>query len=393
MKITRLTSLIVMLLCTATMYTQNLELTKNDSIVKSSWIFGIGFNAVDDAGSEFTNFFNLSDNWNAVPYPSRLSIGRYFENGLGLEAIGTYNRYKEGKIIDNTINTEDINYFAIDFRASYDLNKIIGQTGVFDPYVGLGAGYTDANNQGRGTFNTTVGFRIWFNDKIGIDLNSTGKWATNTDNASNHLQHAAGLVYQFKAKKGLSKKGEEKLAQIQEFEKEQQRIQDSITIEQENESKAKELAARLEKEKAAAAKARSIENEKLELEKKRKLAIQEELSNIGNVYFDFNSSFINDESKKVLQKMGYFLKKYPDVNLNIVSHTDSRGSESYNQWLSERRVQRTKDYLISKGLSADRIRGKGLGESSLLNPCGDNKPCTESQHRENRRSEFLSVTF
>ncbi|MFD2588218.1 hypothetical protein ACFSQJ_14860 [Croceitalea marina] len=78
-----------------------------------------------------------------------MSIGKYFENGLGLEAIGTYNKYKEGKIVDNQVNDTMISYYAADLRVSYDLNKILGETGFFDPYVGLGLGYTDANNQGR----------------------------------------------------------------------------------------------------------------------------------------------------------------------------------------------------------------------------------------------------
>ena len=169
-------------------FAQEVELTAKDSIVSSSWIFGLGLNAVDDAGSEFSDVFNVSDNWNIVPFPSRISVGRYFNNGLGIEAIGSYNVYQEGKIIDGVVNTEDIDYFAIDLRASYDLNQILGETGWFDPYVGVGAGYTDANNQGRGTFNASVGFRTWFSDRWGLDFNSTGKWTMDSSNSTIHIQ-------------------------------------------------------------------------------------------------------------------------------------------------------------------------------------------------------------
>ena len=105
MKTTKLALFVCVFFSTITIYAQNLELGKKDTIVKKSWIVGLGFNAVDDAGSEFTNLFNVSDNWNIVPYRSRISIGRYFESGIGLEAIASYNRYEEGKIVDDVINT------------------------------------------------------------------------------------------------------------------------------------------------------------------------------------------------------------------------------------------------------------------------------------------------
>ena len=133
-----------------TISAQDVQLTKKDSIVQSFWLVSLGINIVDDSGHEFTRLFDLEDAWNMVPYPSRFSVGRYFKNGLGLEAIGSYNNYKEGKIIDKSVNPEDQSYFGLDFRISYDLNMILGETGFFDPYVGIGAGYTDANNQGRG---------------------------------------------------------------------------------------------------------------------------------------------------------------------------------------------------------------------------------------------------
>ncbi|MGB2758998.1 MAG: OmpA family protein, partial [Maribacter stanieri] len=120
-----------------------LQITAKDSIVQSSWIFGVGLNAVDDSGNVFDGIFNVGQEWNIVPYPSRVSIGRYFKSGLGLEAIGTYNKYKEGNIIDAEVITENVSYFGFDGRVTYDINKIIGQTGWFDPYVGVGAGYTD----------------------------------------------------------------------------------------------------------------------------------------------------------------------------------------------------------------------------------------------------------
>ncbi|MGD1945229.1 MAG: OmpA family protein [Croceivirga sp.] len=391
MKVTKTLAIIASLLFLQSGFSQELQLTKKDSIVQSAWIFGLGFNAVDDAGSEFNNVFNFSDNWNIVPFPSRLSIGRYFKGGLGLEAIGSYNQYQEGKTIDGIIAVEDIDYYAIDFRVSYDLNMILGETGWFDPYVGIGAGYTDANNQGRGTYNASVGFRTWLSDRFGLDFNSTGKWAMSTENATNHIQHAAGAVYRFGIEKGLSKKGEEKLALIRESEKEQLR-QDSIAAAQRAKEEARLLAERLKKEEEAAQLA-AEEKAKFDSENARKKQIEESIKALGYVYFDLNSSFLNANDKALLDRLAIILEENPSVVIKVTSHTDSRGSNNYNQWLSERRVKRTTDYLISKGVDAKRIQGVGFGEDKLTNECDDKIYCTEEKHRENRRSEFSVFSY
>lgn len=369
-------------------FAQDVELTKKDSIVESYWLVTLGTNIVDDSGDEFGELFDLSDGWNMVPYPSRASVGRYFKNGLGLEAIGTYNRYKEGKIIDNVANTEDIDYWGLDFRVSYDLNMILGETGFFDPYIGIGAGYTDANNQGRGTYNAVIGFRTWFSDHWGLDFNSTGKWAMDTENASNHIQHALGVAYRFEVEKGLSRKGEEKLALLEELEKEQQRIQDSIAQAEE----AKRLAERLQKEKEAAELA-AAEKAKREAEEARKAALQTKINNLGNVYFKLNSSYLTSKDKDLLDQLVAIMEDEPNLIIKVTAHTDSRGTKTYNQWLSERRAERTVEYIISKGISESRISHEAYGETRLVNECEDGVRCTEEEHAKNRRSEFVITSF
>ena len=316
---------ICLLLIPAVVFAQDLEITKKDSIVKSSWMVSLGINVVDDSGDEFGNLLDIQDGWNMVPFPSRISIGRYFQNGIGLEAIGTYNQYQEGKTIDNIVITEDIDYFGIDFRVSYDLNQIVGETGFFDPYVGIGAGYTDANNQGRGTYNAVIGFRTWFSDKVGLDFNSTGKWAMSTENATNHIQHAIGVVYQFDIKKGLSPKGEEKLALLQEMEAEQKRVQDSIAAKEKADEEARLLAEKLEREREAARLAEA-EKTRREAQEKRRQSIENEINELGNVYFALNSSYLTARDKVLLDKLAEILGKYPELELEVSAHTDSRGT-------------------------------------------------------------------
>ncbi|WP_148261505.1 OmpA family protein [Flagellimonas ruestringensis] len=384
-----LTMLVVALFSFALTYAQDVELTKKDSIVQSYWLVSLGTNVVDDSGDEFGKLFDLSDAWNMVPYPSRLSFGRYFKNGLGLEAIGSYNKYKEGKIVDNNINPEDVDYWGLDFRVSYDLNMILGQTGFFDPYVGIGAGYTDANNQGRGTYNAVLGFRTWLSDHWGLDFNSTGKWAMDSEKATNHIQHALGVAYRFNVEKGLSRKGEEKLALLQEMEKEQQRVQDSIA---KAEEEARLLAERLQKEKEAAELA-AAEKAKREAEEARRDALQTKINDLGNVYFKLNSSYLTAKDKALLDQLVAIMEDEPNLIIRVTAHTDSRGTEKYNQWLSERRAERTVDYVTSKGISMDRISHEAFGETQLVNECEDGVRCTEDKHAKNRRSDFEIVEF
>mgnify|MGYP004449199807 FL=1 len=365
------------------------QLTKKDSIVQSYWLVTLGVNIVDDSGDEFGELFDLSEGWNMVPYPSRFSVGRYFNNGLGLEAIGTYNKYKEGKIIDNAVNTQDIDYWGMDFRVSYDLNMNLGETGFFDPYIGIGAGYTDANNQSRGTYNAIIGFRTWFSDHWGLDFNSTGKWAMSTENGTNHIQHALGVAYRFEVEKGLSRKGEEKLAYLEELEKEQQRVQDSIS---KAEEEARLLAERLQREKEAAELA-AAEKAKKDAEDARRVALQTKINDLGNVYFKLNSSYLTSRDQELLDQLVTIMESEPNLNIKITAHTDSRGTKEYNQWLSERRAQRTVEYVVSKGISQERISYEAFGETQLTNECGDGVYCTEEKHAKNRRSEFIIVEF
>ncbi len=381
---------LVALVCffTTSIFAQDIELTKKDSIVESYWLVSLGTNIVDDSGHEFDRLFDIKGAWNMVPYPSRVSVGRYFKNGLGLEAIGTYNKYKEGKIVDKQINPEDIDYFGLDFRVSYDLNKILGETGFFDPYVGIGVGYTDANNQGRGTYNAVLGFRTWFSDHWGLDVNTTGKWAMSTENGSNHIQHAVGVAYRFEIKKGLSRKGTEKLALLKEMEEEQKRVQDSIAQAEE----ARLLAERLQKEKEAAELA-ATEKAKKDAEDARRTALQNKINDLGNVYFKLNSSYLTSKDKELLDQLVAIMNDEPNLKIRITGHTDSRGTKKYNQWLSERRAERTVEYVVSKGVSEDRISHEAFGETQLVNECADGVRCTEEQHAKNRRSDFKIMAF
>jgi outer membrane protein OmpA-like peptidoglycan-associated protein len=83
------------------------------------------------------------------------------------------------------------------------------------------------------------------------------------------------------------------------------------------------------------------------------------------------------------------MKEYPKMKIDIRSHTDSRNVAQYNQKLSQQRADATKAWLIKKGISSERLKASGYGELRLVNACADGITCTEEQHQENRRSEFI----
>ena len=110
---------------------------------------------------------------------------------------------------------------------------------------------------------------------------------------------------------------------------------------------------------------------------------------LEKIYFDFDKANIRKDAEIELAKVVEVLKMYPTIKIDVRSHTDSRGSDSYNMKLSEKRAKSTMQWIIDQGIDKSRISGKGYGESELINDCVNNVKCTEKQHLENRRSEFI----
>jgi outer membrane protein OmpA-like peptidoglycan-associated protein/tetratricopeptide (TPR) repeat protein len=105
------------------------------------------------------------------------------------------------------------------------------------------------------------------------------------------------------------------------------------------------------------------------------------------IYFDFDKSNITAQAAFELDKLVQLMNKYQSIIIRAESHTDSRGSATYNQKLSDRRALTTAQYVISKGIAAERITGVGMGETAPVNDCGTG--CSEDEHQMNRRSEFI----
>lgn len=109
---------------------------------------------------------------------------------------------------------------------------------------------------------------------------------------------------------------------------------------------------------------------------------------LENIYYDFDRYEIREDAAKELDKLVKLLEDNPQIDIEMGSHTDSRGTESYNMVLSERRAMSAVYYLFSRGIDPDRLTWKGYGFSKLVNHCEQGVECSREEHQKNRRTEF-----
>ncbi|MTH14115.1 OmpA family protein [Flavobacterium sp. LC2016-01] len=107
------------------------------------------------------------------------------------------------------------------------------------------------------------------------------------------------------------------------------------------------------------------------------------------IYFDYNMWYIRKESKVVLGRVVALMNKYPGMVIEIGSHTDSRGNAKFNEELSQKRANSTREFIIQSGINASRVSAKGYGESVPIIKCKTDDACSEEDHELNRRSEFV----
>ena len=113
---------------------------------------------------------------------------------------------------------------------------------------------------------------------------------------------------------------------------------------------------------------------------------------LENINFDLDKAEILSVSIPDLQKVVKLMKDNPSIIVEMSSHTDSQGSDTYNQQLSQRRANATVNYIVNQGISRTRLIARGAGEIELKNPkCSNGVRCTDDEHRINRRTEFKVV--
>ena len=112
---------------------------------------------------------------------------------------------------------------------------------------------------------------------------------------------------------------------------------------------------------------------------------------LKDIYYDYNKWDIRPDAAVVLDNLVQTLQQNPSVRIELSSHTDSRGGDAFNMTLSRKRAEAAVRYLVSKGITANRLQAKGYGETRLLNNCGNDVPCSEEQHQLNRRTEIKVI--
>lgn len=136
-----------------------------------------------------------------------------------------------------------------------------------------------------------------------------------------------------------------------------------------------------------------VKKSKTNVEQNIGLIGEGDIFTLNNIYYDLDKYFIRADAARELQaKLLPVMQKYPDIKVEIRSHTDSRASDDYNFRLSQKRAQAVVDYLIRNGIAPNRMIAKGYGESELANNCSDGVRCSESEHQQNRRTEFKILT-
>ena len=112
---------------------------------------------------------------------------------------------------------------------------------------------------------------------------------------------------------------------------------------------------------------------------------------LNNIHYDVDKFFIRESAKPELNRLVQFMNDNPTISIEVSSHTDSRGSNEYNETLSSNRANAAVDYVVSQGIDRSRITGVGYGETMLLNDCADGVQCSKEQHQINRRTEMKVV--
>ncbi len=167
--------------------------------------------------------------------------------------------------------------------------------------------------------------------------------------------------------------------------------------------KEKEGALALQQKKARLLKIKNAENLALKNKEEQERIIRDEdaierdkdrtVVKTDEIHFDYNLWYLRRDSKKAIDKVIALMKKYPNMIMEVGTHSDIRGNNRYNLELSQKRANSVRMYFMEKGIEPDRISAIGYGESRPLIKCISDEACTEEEHETNRRCEFVIKKF
>ncbi len=112
---------------------------------------------------------------------------------------------------------------------------------------------------------------------------------------------------------------------------------------------------------------------------------------VPDILWDYDKATVREDARPYLDYVAKLLRDNPELKVEVSSHADSRGSNEYNDQLSDRRANAVSEYLVKKGVRRSMLISRGYGERKLLNNCTDGVECSEAQHQVNRRTEFTVI--
>jgi outer membrane protein OmpA-like peptidoglycan-associated protein len=110
---------------------------------------------------------------------------------------------------------------------------------------------------------------------------------------------------------------------------------------------------------------------------------------MDKIFYEYNKATLNQGAVRHLDALVELMKKYPEMEVDLVAHTDTRGDKRLNQELTDERAKNAKTYLVYKGVEAQRINAFGKGETEPRNHCTEGVECTDEEHQQNNRLEVL----
>jgi len=167
------------------------------------WAVGFGVNAVDFyptnpqtnwGGNWMNEFMNAGDHWNIIPAISRLTVGRYISKGFSFEVDGSFNQIS--KIGDMEVADEA--FWGVDGVVKWSIGSV-ADLGWWEPYLLVGGGYTWMGDYDTAALNGGVGMNFWFNDKVGLNIESKLRQSFESD-LKGHFQHSAGIIFKMGGK-------------------------------------------------------------------------------------------------------------------------------------------------------------------------------------------------
>ncbi|NNK82647.1 MAG: OmpA family protein, partial [Flavobacteriaceae bacterium] len=173
--------------------------TANAQDENNPWQITFGVNAVDfyptgedrPLGSFPNEFFNAEDHWNILPSISSITVSKYLGDNFSLGATGSINKISKF----GEMSVDDLSYYGLDGIVKYNFGDAL-KLNSFDPYLGVGGGYTWVDDIGAGTLNGTLGLTYMISDNIGFTAQSTYKHSFEYY-LSKHLQHTLGVTIRF----------------------------------------------------------------------------------------------------------------------------------------------------------------------------------------------------